>query len=87
MRSRDALALSLAAFSAVLLLPLAKGHGRLIDPPARSTAWRFGFHTPVNYNDNEVFCGGFSVSYYLCRTCPSFALSVRFPLKGAMGCK
>ena len=35
-------------------------HGRLISPPGRSTAWRFGFDTPINYNDNELFCGGFA---------------------------
>jgi hypothetical protein len=21
--------------------------------------WRFGFPNPVNYDDNEVFCGGY----------------------------
>jgi hypothetical protein len=36
-------------------------HGRLIDPPARGTAWRYGFNTPKDYNDMELFCGGFSV--------------------------
>ncbi|XP_003745551.1 uncharacterized protein LOC100901357 [Galendromus occidentalis] len=35
-----------------------EGHGRLTEPPGRSTAWRFGFKTPPNYNDNELFCGG-----------------------------
>lgn len=25
--------------------------------------WRFGFGNPINYNDNEVFCGGFGVQY------------------------
>lgn len=39
------------------------GHGRLIDPPARSTAWRYGFPTPVNWNDNELFCGGFTTQW------------------------
>jgi hypothetical protein len=39
------------------------GHGRLIDPPSRSSAWRFGFNTTINYNDNELFCGGFNVSH------------------------
>ncbi|XP_074597611.1 uncharacterized protein LOC141852490 [Brevipalpus obovatus] len=33
-------------------------HGYLSDPPARTSAWRFGFNTPVNHNDNEMFCGG-----------------------------
>ncbi|CAG2175745.1 unnamed protein product, partial [Oppiella nova] len=35
-------------------------HGRLIDPPSRSSAWRFGYKTKINYNDNELFCGGFT---------------------------
>ncbi|XP_012548192.1 uncharacterized protein LOC105842064 [Bombyx mori] len=38
----------------------ASGHGRLIEPPSRASAWRFGFDTPHNYNDHELFCGGFS---------------------------
>lgn len=25
--------------------------------------WRFGFVNPVNYNDNELYCGGFSVQW------------------------
>ena len=37
-----------------------KAHGRLMDPPARNSMWRFGFPNPVNYNDNELFCGGFA---------------------------
>ena len=24
--------------------------------------WRVGFKTPRNYNDNELFCGGFTVN-------------------------
>ncbi|XP_026462853.1 uncharacterized protein LOC113365532, partial [Ctenocephalides felis] len=38
----------------------ANGHGRLIEPPSRATAWRYGFDTPPNYNDHELFCGGFA---------------------------
>lgn len=38
-----------------------KGHGRLMEPVGRSSAWRKGYDTPVNYNDNELFCGGFDV--------------------------
>ncbi|KAG5875935.1 hypothetical protein JTB14_036468 [Gonioctena quinquepunctata] len=36
------------------------GHGRLIEPPSRASAWRYGFNTPHNYNDHELFCGGFT---------------------------
>merc|ERR1712137_1357621 len=39
------------------------GHGRLMDPPARNAMWRYGFPNPVNYNDNELYCGGFAVHW------------------------
>ncbi|XP_014780426.1 uncharacterized protein LOC106876405 [Octopus bimaculoides] len=38
-------------------------HGRLMDPPARNSMWRFGFPNPVNYNDNELYCGGKMVQW------------------------
>lgn len=44
-------------------LPVCYGHGRLMDPPARNAMWRFGYPNPVNYNDNELFCGGFAVQW------------------------
>lgn len=34
-----------------------------MDPPARNALWRFGYRNPVNYNDNELYCGGFVVHY------------------------
>lgn len=34
------------------------GHGYLIEPPQRSSAWRAGFQTPVNNADNNLNCGG-----------------------------
>ncbi|CAL8077603.1 unnamed protein product [Orchesella dallaii] len=37
-----------------------KGHGRLIEPPSRSSMWRYGFNTTANYNDHELYCGGFA---------------------------
>lgn len=37
----------------------AEAHGRLIEPPSRASAWRYGFQTPPNYNDHELYCGGF----------------------------
>jgi len=39
-------------------LGLVQGHGRLEEPPGRATAWRFGFKTPTNVDDAELFCGG-----------------------------
>ena len=45
----------------VALVPGVLGHGFLQEPPSRSSMWRFGFNTPPNYNDNQLFCGGFQV--------------------------
>jgi hypothetical protein len=38
---------------------LAASHGRLMEPPSRTSAWRLGFPTPTYYNDHETNCGGF----------------------------
>ncbi|RNA32569.1 cell wall integrity and stress response component 4-like [Brachionus plicatilis] len=40
------------------LVNICFSHGRLEVPAARNAAWRFGFNTPINYNDNELNCGG-----------------------------
>lgn len=40
------------------------GHGRVFEPPARNTMWRFGFPTYPNYEDSELFCGGIKVTNY-----------------------
>ncbi|XP_063438430.1 uncharacterized protein LOC134719351 [Mytilus trossulus] len=33
-------------------------HGYLADPPQRSSVWRENPDAPVNYNDNQLYCGG-----------------------------
>ncbi|CAF0794782.1 unnamed protein product [Brachionus calyciflorus] len=40
------------------IISVCYSHGRLEIPAARNAAWRFGFNTPENYNDNELNCGG-----------------------------
>ena len=39
------------------------GHGRMIDPPSRNSAWRYGFPNPPFYTDNELNCGGYNVQW------------------------
>merc|ERR1712212_450211 len=41
------------------LAAIAAGHGTLWKPVSRSSAWRQGWDTPVNWNDIELNCGGF----------------------------
>lgn len=63
MTGREANAAWSVAGSLLLLLglvSLCSGHGRLIEPPSRASAWRYGFSTPPNYNDHELYCGGFN---------------------------
>lgn len=45
------------------LVPGAEGHGRLMDPPSRSSMWRVGFSNPHNYDDNQLFCGGVNLQW------------------------
>ncbi|CAH2044221.1 unnamed protein product, partial [Iphiclides podalirius] len=35
------------------------GHGRVMEPPSRASAWRFGYPTKSNYDDDGLNCGGF----------------------------
>merc|ERR1712098_378762 len=57
-------ATSLGVLTNVFLIPrLVWGHGMLTDPPARNAMWRYGYTNPVNYNDNELYCGGFSIQW------------------------
>ena len=47
-------------FAVLKLIEMVVCHGRLLDPAARSTAWRvFPMLFPVHYTDNEMSCGGF----------------------------
>ena len=57
-------------------LPGVAGHGRLLNPPSRSSMWRVGFNNPPNYDDNQLFCGGFSVSIISQLAGPVFVLFV-----------
>ena len=54
--------IALKIVSLVLFIETVRGHGMLADPPSRSSAWRFGYDTPVNYDDWTLNCGGFQVS-------------------------
>ncbi|XP_023217685.1 uncharacterized protein [Centruroides vittatus] len=44
-------------------ITLVWSHGRLLEPPSRSSMWRFGFKNPVNYDDDSLYCGGISVHW------------------------
>lgn len=41
------------------------GHGMLMEPVNRGSAWRKGFNTPRNYDDDGNYCGGLFVSLSL----------------------
>ena len=59
MRAREIFRL----FVTVSLVTLVFGHGMLIDPASRNSAWRFFPNRPTQYTDNELNCGGFSVQW------------------------
>lgn len=39
-------------------MPLVSCRGRLIKPPSRASAWRYGYNTPFEYDDTGFNCGG-----------------------------
>lgn len=49
-------------FCVLTQLAFVRPHGYLLTPPSRSSIWRhrqFRYQNPpINYNDNELFCGG-----------------------------
>jgi len=38
-------------------------HGRLVSPPARSSAWRYRSGFPAYYDDTAMYCGGFNTQW------------------------
>ena len=46
-------------FLCIQLVDLCTCHGRLVEPPSRTSAWRLGHATPTYYNDSETNCGGY----------------------------
>ncbi|GAB1608443.1 uncharacterized protein LOC115214156 [Argonauta hians] len=59
----SSLPISFILISLLYTCQYVKAHGRLWEPPGRSTMWRRGFPTPRNYQDNQLFCGGAYVQY------------------------
>ncbi|XP_015439710.1 PREDICTED: uncharacterized protein LOC107194583 [Dufourea novaeangliae] len=39
------------------------GHGMMMDPVQRSSAWRKGFPVEPNYDDMGLYCGGYNVQW------------------------
>jgi len=65
--------LFIAFLSALLFVAKVHSHGMMIDPPSRSSMFRYKETNPLiipyasivedNWTDNELFCGGFSVNF------------------------
>ncbi|KAL6254925.1 hypothetical protein P5V15_014267 [Pogonomyrmex californicus] len=57
--------IKLFIFTLVSVLNLQEiyGHGMMMDPINRSSAWRKGFPVEPNYTDNEHFCGGRGIQH------------------------
>ncbi|KAJ3638629.1 hypothetical protein MTP99_001977 [Tenebrio molitor] len=65
--------LSVTLFVFCLLVEKISGHGMMLEPPNRSSLWRFDPTAPPNYDDNQNFCGGVAVQWNrfngLCGVC------------------
>lgn len=53
-------------FQLIFLIKLKyiQSHGMLLDPVSRSSRWRFNNSAPVNYDDNQLHCGGLTKQWY-----------------------
>ncbi|EFA07374.1 uncharacterized protein LOC656897 [Tribolium castaneum] len=56
--------LLLVAISSILLKEIS-GHGMMLEPPNRSSLWRYDKSALPNYQDNQNFCGGYYVQWEL----------------------
>ncbi|XP_046401948.1 uncharacterized protein LOC124167927 [Ischnura elegans] len=56
---------TLFLFACVLVLAVVgvKGHGYMADPCQRSSLWRLGAPTPINWEDDELNCGGYGTQW------------------------
>ena len=53
----------LLVFTVTMLAAGVAGHGYLMDPPARNSAWRTYPELLPNYVDTQLNCGGMAVSF------------------------
>lgn len=53
----------MAAVIFIKIMQEISGHGMVMDPINRSSAWRLKFKTPTNNEDNQLFCGGREESF------------------------
>ncbi|CAB3371645.1 Hypothetical predicted protein [Cloeon dipterum] len=37
------------------------GHGFCKSPPSRSSMWNYGYETPISYEYNQLWCGGYQL--------------------------
>ncbi|XP_051166596.1 uncharacterized protein LOC127284918 [Leptopilina boulardi] len=47
----------------IFLISEIYGHGKLMQPVNRASAWRRGFETPVCYDDDQNYCGSVGVQH------------------------
>ncbi len=57
--------LLLALFLVFIAISYVHSHGRLMDPIARTAAWRNDTRFPVNYNDASRFCRRIKLIFYI----------------------
>ncbi|XP_068895348.1 uncharacterized protein [Tenebrio molitor] len=50
--------LPISIFVLCLFIDNISGHGMMLDPPNRSSLWRFNPSAPINYDDDQNYCGG-----------------------------
>lgn len=55
--------ISLILFIGIIKIIDISCHGRLLNPIARSSAWRVDERFPILYDDHQMYCGGSKVQW------------------------
>lgn len=58
--------LLLIAFLGVIVgIGYVAGHGMVMNPVSRQSRWRFNSSAPINWDDDQVYCGSFGVRFLI----------------------
>lgn len=53
----------ISILSASILFDQVSGHGYVLNPVGRASRWRFNSSAPINWDDDQVYCGSFGVRH------------------------
>lgn len=53
----------ISALSVIVLVGYVSSHGMVMNPVCRQSRWRFNSSAPVDWDDDQLYCGSFGVRH------------------------